>query len=503
MVANQETPLNSAESVYQLPRSTPESQGVASAAISGFFDAVAAGGFELHSFMLARHGHIVAEAWWEPYRAELPHVLYSLSKSFASTAAGLAIAEGKLSLDDTVLSFFPDDAPAEASGNLRAMCVRHLLSMSTGNAQDTTGSLSSLGGDNWVKGFLACPVEHAPGTHFVYNSGATYMVSAIVQKVTGEGLLDYLTPRLLRPLGIHGATWETCPRGIALGGWGMKVKTEDIARFGQLYLQRGMWNGTRLLSEAWVEEATSFQVSNGDNPDSDWAQGYGFQFWRCRHGGYRGDGAFGQYCVVLPDQDAVLAITSGLKDMQAVLNLVWEHLLPAFGGAQALFDPAAADALQTRAANLKVATPAGEATSHLAAEISGKTYVLEPAASPSESRLQPREPGFEAIRFELTSEPPALMLRNAYGDLSVPCGLDGSWPSARIPFRNATPETVAASGAWTAPRVFTFRLCLAETPFCPTLTCRFDGNTVTIDYVPNCGFRSEPFPPIVGRFAEL
>jgi CubicO group peptidase (beta-lactamase class C family) len=165
-----------------------------------------------------------------------PHVLFSLSKSFTSTAVGLAVAEGYLSVEDPVLSFFPDDAPATVNDNLAAMRVRHLLSMSTGHVEDTTGSLFAQPDGNWVRGFLACPVEHVPGTHFLYNTGASYMLSAIVHKVTGQRMLHYLQGRLFEPLGIEDATWETCPRGIDVGGFGLSVKTEDIARFGQLYL---------------------------------------------------------------------------------------------------------------------------------------------------------------------------------------------------------------------------------------------------------------------------
>src|SRR6476659_10029224 len=154
------------------------------------------------------------------------------------------------------------------------------------------------------------------------------MLSAAVQKATGQTLLDYLKPRLFDPLGIAKPTWEASPQGISAGGYGLSVRTEDIAKFGQLYLQKGKWNGKQLVPAAWCEEATARQTSNGSNPKSDWDQGYGYQFWRCRHGAYRGDGAFGQYCVVLPEQDAVIAITSGLRDMQAVLNLVWNNLLP-------------------------------------------------------------------------------------------------------------------------------------------------------------------------------
>ncbi len=203
------------------------------------------------------------------------------------------------------------------------MRVRHLLSMSTGHAEDTTRYLREEKDGNWVKAFLAQPVEYEPGTHFLYNSGATYMLSAIVQKLSGLKVVDYLRPRLFEPLGIENPRWETWPQGINTGGWGLNINTEDIARFGQLYLQSGMWHGQRLVPAAWIEEATARQVSNGSNPDSDWEQGYGYQFWRCRHNAYRGDGAFGQYCLVMPDQDAVLAITSGVSDMQAVLNVIW------------------------------------------------------------------------------------------------------------------------------------------------------------------------------------
>ena len=151
------------------------------------------------------------------------------------------------------------------------------------------------------------------------------MLSAMVQNATGETVLDYLRPRLFDPLGIENPTWASSPEGITLGGYGLSVRTEDIARFGQLYLRKGLWRGMQLVPADWVAEATARQVSNGSNPRSEWDQGYGYKFWRCRHNAYRADGAFGQYCIVLPDQDAVVAITSGVRDMQAVMNLVWDR----------------------------------------------------------------------------------------------------------------------------------------------------------------------------------
>ena len=222
----------------QLQRTTAEQQGIASAAILGFIEAVEQQIHDLHSFILVRHGNVVAEGWWSPYASDRPHMLFSLSKSFTSSAIGLAVMEGRLSVDDTVLSFFPDETPAQVDANLAAMKVHHLLSMSTGHAEDTLLPLREAQGKTWVETFLALPVTYEPGTHFLYNTGASYMLSAIIQKVTGERLLDYLRPRLLEPLGIEDAEWEVSPEGINTGGYGLSIKTDDIAKFGQMYLAK-------------------------------------------------------------------------------------------------------------------------------------------------------------------------------------------------------------------------------------------------------------------------
>jgi CubicO group peptidase (beta-lactamase class C family) len=309
-----------------LPRSSPEAQGVSSAKIREFVETANGHIDTLHSFTLVRHGYVVAEGWWKPEASDKPHVMHSLSKSFTSTAVGLAVAEGKLSIDDPVVKFFPEDTPPDASVKLQAMRVRDLLTMSTGHETEPKFTPDTP----WVKTFLAHPVPHKPGAHFLYNSAGTHMLSAIVKRVTGETVFDFLKPRLFEPLGIENAEWGASPQGNTLGGWGLKIRTEDIAKFGQLYLQKGQWNGKQLILASWVEQATTKQVSNGSDPAKDWDQGYGFQFWRCRHGAYRGDGAFGQFCIVLPEQDAVIAITADARDMQAELNVVWDKLLPAF-----------------------------------------------------------------------------------------------------------------------------------------------------------------------------
>ena len=333
-----------------LPRSSPEAQGVSSSALRSFVEAADQQVNTMHSFMLVRHGRVVAEAWWKPESADKKHVMHSLSKSFNSTAIGLAVAEGKLSIDDPVLKFFPEHAPSSPSAKLSAMRVRDLLTMSTGHETEAKFSTNAP----WVETFLAHPVPHKPGAHFLYNTPASHMLSAILRKVTGETVLDYLRPRLFEPLDIQDPLWATSPQGNTLGGWGLFIRTEDIAKFGQLYLQKGRWNGKQLLPISWIDQATAKQVSNGSNPSKDWDQGYGFQFWRCRHGAYRGDGANGQFCIILPEQDAVIAITADTRDMQAELNVVWDKLLPAFHPKALKPDPSAEAQLKKTLLNLEV-----------------------------------------------------------------------------------------------------------------------------------------------------
>lgn len=483
-----------------LPRSTPEAQGISSAAITAFLEAVEAHDCGLHSLMLLRHGHVVAEGWWSPYAPGMPHMLFSLSKSFTSTAVGLAAAEGRLSVDDPVLAFFPQEAPRKPSENLAAMRVRHLLSMSTGHDHDTTEHLYKRRDGDWPKAFLARPVAHAPGTHFLYNTGATYMLSAIVQRVTGQTLLDYLGPRLFAPLGIEGATWETCPRGVNTGGFGLSVKTEDIARLGQLYLQRGVWQGQRLLPEAWVADASSRHSASGSSAGSDWEQGYGYQFWLCRHGAYRGDGAFGQFCVIMPQQDAVVAITAGAPGMQAVLDLVWEHLLPAMADAPRPEDASAHEAMTRKLENLALAPVAGRETSPLASAISGRRYHFTEKRSP-----------VQAISFDFGGDTPICTLHDGLSEHQVSCGRglwtlgSTTWAPMRPPGeprRTEQPQPVAASGAWIADDTYAMKLVFFATPFCFTLTCKFEHEKLKFKSGVNVSFGPTEFPQVVGRIIE-
>ena len=205
-----------------------------------------------------------------------------------------------------------------------------------------------------------------------------FILSSIIQKVTSESLLQYLQPRLFEPLEIDNPTWEKNPNGIDKGGTGLNIRTRDIANFGQLLLQQGQWNGEQLVPEAWIRKATALQTSNGSNPESDWDQGYGYQFWRCKpENVYRGDGAFGQYCIVMPDQNAVIAMTSGTSDMQAILNLVWKYLLPAMENEPLPENDSDYKSLKDKLQQLSLSKISGNENSPVASSVSGKSYDLQ------------------------------------------------------------------------------------------------------------------------------
>ena len=363
----------------RLPRSTPEKEGVHSEGILQFLDAaesVSSKGIQFHSMMLLRHGKVVAEGWWSPYRSDLKHTMYSVSKSYTATAIGFAVAEGRMTVNDPVISFFPDLLPDTISPHLAAMKVKDLLSMSGGYEKEPNQIVT---GDDWVKNFLAAPVPLEPGTHFLYNSMGTYVLSAIVTKVTGQTALEYLQPRLFDPLGIHGLDWETSPAGINTGGWGLRQRTEDMAKFGQLFLQRGKWGGKQILPMGWVEEASSRKI--WQNPDatqaqkdsSDWLQGYCYQMWRGRHDSYRGDGAMGQFIIILPEKDAVIITTAEVNDMQKEFNLIWKYLYNAISGQNVLPESKACVALADRLAQLGYEPLSGIVNPAMEQKLSGRT----------------------------------------------------------------------------------------------------------------------------------
>jgi CubicO group peptidase (beta-lactamase class C family) len=456
--------------INALPRSSPESQGVDPAGILAFLDMVeSAPDIEMHSLMIIRHGRVVTEGWWSPYGPELVHLLYSLSKSFTSTAAAFAVAEGLLDLEATVLSYFPElDGDITDRGS-RSMLVRHVAAMASGHLAETLDRAVALDPAEPVRGFLLIPPEREPGTVFAYNQPCTYTLAAIIQRLSGQTLTEYLRPRLFDPLGIGEVGWQQDHRGRDLGFTGMHATTDAIARLGLLYLQRGMWNGRRLLSEEWVAEATRVHVENPNEPNPDWRRGYGFQFWRSRHG-YRGDGAYGQFCLVLPDQDSVIATTAATENMQGILDAIWAHLVPAMTAAAVEPSPAA-EQLAPRLYGFQLAAfqakPAPDSSVSVWADSSFRPAGGRCEAQPTLTGVQLHQDG---AGWQLTLLEGAVALEATVGI--------GCWQSNLTETDSGrTGVPTAVSGGWMDDDTFGAEVIFLETPHRLELTCSLGDKT--------------------------
>lgn len=430
----------------KLPRSTPEAEGVSSQGIIDFLNAAdTASRVELHSFMFLRHGKVIAEGWWEPFGPDYKHLLYSASKTFTATGIGLAVSENRLKLSDKVYTFFPHSQPDKLSDNMKEMTVQNLLTMSVGQDPEPR----SVGSDgDWIKTFLGTEPVHKPGTVFMYNNGATFMLSAIVQQVTGQTLFDYLLPRIFQPLDIRGIDWDLNPQGINLGMIGLRLRSEDLAKFGQLLLQQGTLGKKQLIPKEWVKEATSFKIDNF-NPqskqtreNSDWAQGYCYQMWRGRNNTVRLDGMAGQFVVLIPDKDAIVVLTANSRDTQDELNLIHNYLIPAIKSNKSLpANQGLYNDLQKRQSSLSLKTPVSKITkSEFETRVSGKEFILDE----NDYRIQ-------SVYFTFNSDGCSLGLKRD-NQISVFKAGQESWKitkaastSLLAPPRNASPKSIDAS----------------------------------------------------------
>ena len=464
---------------FVLPRSAPEMQGISSEGISKFMQAIKDSRQEFHSLMILRHGHVVAEGWWDPYSSEHRQQLYSLSKSFTGTAIGLAVGEGLISVDDPVIKFFPDILPDPISDNLAALKIRHLLSMTVGHGKDSILILeASAAGVPWEKTFLSLPVVFEPGSQFMYNSGASFMLSAIIKKATGQPAHHYLKARLYNPLNIINATWGANWEGINMGASHLRMPTEDIAKFGQLYLQNGVWDGNQVISSDWVAQASAKHIDNGKN-DSSWGYGYGYQFWLNPPGGYRADGAFGQYSMILPKQDAVVAITSESISTKDTMQIVWDVLIPEMKEGVLPANDTAHNQLVDELKAIKYDPPQLAATSPLVQNISGKTFVLD--KNPFNAK---------SVMFSFMDDKCLFTLKeNGKPDIVITSGLnhwirkDNLKPSAHSLFslrRIDFDSIVAAAFGWQTDNTLVLTWRYIETVHGETFTCVFDGDKLTI-----------------------
>lgn len=355
--------------VCELERSVPELEGVPSGALIALMDSLTGlPQTDIHSVMVLRHGKVIAEIHPEPFAAEYRHTLYSCSKTFVGAAVGLAIADNRLRLTDRVATFFPEQLPDTISANLAAMTVRNLLTMTSGITPDW--NMRSVRTD-WLKGYLGKPVK-VPGEQFEYDSMSSYVLSAIVQKVTGMRLFDYLRLKLFDPMHITEVAWEVSPEGFNTGGWGVHIQSESLAKFGQLLLQRGLWEGKQLLPAEWVEQMMTPQMQTGGDA-------YGYQMWLCEYpGAVCLDGALGQYVLIIPEKDMVVVITEcTLINGRTQRCLVWNRLLPAVVGNEPLTPGRDYKRLQKKQSSYRLPVVQGKANSSLSKEYAGKSIVLE------------------------------------------------------------------------------------------------------------------------------
>jgi CubicO group peptidase (beta-lactamase class C family) len=455
-----------------LPRSTPSAQDVDASGLLAFVDAVEAGRLGLHSLMVARHGHVVAEGWWRPYSAERLHLGYSLSKTLTATAVAFLVQEGRLSLDDRILDHFPEYDPATVPQGWHDVRVRHCLSMTVGHEEDAWAHVfDRLSGtapaarDDWVPRVFATAPTREPGTHFAYNQVATYLLSVIVGRLTGVGLAEALRLRLLVPLGLPDVPWHRDPLGRELGFTGAHLTTEGIASVAQLYLDQGRWQGRQLLSEAWVREATRGFGPVDEDPatEPDWACGYGYSFWMQRHG-FRGDGAFGQFLVVLPEHDTVVAVTSEQARMQSTLDALWEHVVPALGR---VGSRAADEELTRRLAGLEIPAMAGEAL--------GPEYAEFLRSDASDLATD-----YTAVSVTRSEEGHVLGLQRRDTWLRVPV-TSGGWHESELVGAGAV-LPVVASGGWVEEDTFRAEVIVIETPHRFRVEARLRGGDADLTW---------------------
>jgi CubicO group peptidase (beta-lactamase class C family) len=451
-----------------LPRSAPADQQVDPAAVLAFVDALEADpAIELHSLMVVRHGHVVAEGWWAPHTPERTRLLYSLSKSFTSTALGFALEEGRFGLDDTVVSHFPELDQDITDPRSRSVTLRHLASMAAGHNRDLLDEVLVLDPREPVRGFLRIPPDEEPGSIFAYSQPCTYALAAVIQRAAGMPLSAYLRPRLLDPLGIGEVGWLTWPPGREQGFSGLFARTEDVAKLGQLYLQRGRWGDTQLVPEPYVDQATSRRIDTPNQDNVDWRQGYGYQFWMARHG-YRGDGAFGQFCVVLPTQDAVVATTGGTEAMQAVLDSLWDHLLPGLGTGRP--DAAAHRELAQRLAGLSLPACVAKPSPPRWRDWTDRPFPVAPGADGA-----PAAP-LTSVALRQADHGLEVTIAESANALTFPVGA-GDWLVSAPRDRHGDPVPVATSGGWLDDHSLRVEVIFLESPHRMDIACSLPART--------------------------
>ena len=486
----------------ELPRVTPESLGVPSQAVLDLLDELDRYGIEMHGMMLLRHGKVFAQGWWKPYEPQTQHIMFSFSKSLTSTAIGFAWQEGILSLEERLVDLFPDKIPEHPSENLQKAQIRHLLMMGCGHETE----IADLGrGDpDWIRSFLHHPFVYEPGTHFLYNTAGTNLLSAILTKKTGLTLTQFLEPRLFRPLGMsQNIRCQPLVDGTEAGGYGYSLTVEDMARFVQFVANEGQWEGRQLLQKEWFQMATSKQI---DNPapglwagDPDWHAGYGFQFWRCAGEGiFRGDGAFGQFGVVCKNQDLVVIFQSASMRLQAVLSAVWDKLLPQLSD-HPLQETDASLLLQHQLAHLELHPLLGMRNPGAEESLHGAEYLPDqPVPSLADwiggvGKFQPAGGKLLSLGFVCQGDDVRLRFVQDNGTFDLAVGMTGHFARTEI---DGVPY--GANGAWRAKDKLEVHLRSARLAGGKRFVFHFAGSKLAVSAdstIPEIGGLADPLTP--------
>lgn len=464
--------------IGDLPRSAPVAQGLHPVAVERFVDSLLAlPETEIHHLLVARHGHVVAEVHPAPFRAQDAHTLYSASKTFVALAVGLAIADNRLRLDDRVAALMHDCLPDTVSDALAQMTVRHLLTMSSGITPDWALRNHTT---DWERAWLAKPVG-TPGQQLLYDSMCTYLLSAIVQRVTSKTVMQLLNERLFAPMHITEADWQLSPSGVCTGGWGLRIQAESLAKVGIMMLQRGQWEGRQLVPEWWIDEMTQRHINYAGadiQTPTDGNRGYGYQVWRCKWAtAYRADGALGQYMVMDPATDMVVVILGVSRRGHDELACIWNLLMPGVGESGKPSARASASGAYTPSASL--ALPNGKQRS--------------PQMTSADIKLQANKHDIDLIKIYPDDTRQTMRIYYCDGrDESVPLGY-GAWRygsltgvptysiAARGRFTGLKHDFVtAAAYAWTTPGVLTITVHYVNFISATTLVVDLDGGTITI-----------------------
>jgi CubicO group peptidase (beta-lactamase class C family) len=493
-------------------RVAPGSVGIASGAIQKYLDHLDRANVEMHGLMILRHGKVAAQGWWQPYGPGIRHSAWSMTKSYVSTAVGLAFDDGLLDPSEPILKYFPEFAPTVGNERLSSLTIHHLLSMSCGMEPGFGRGMT-----DWIRDFFECPIANEPGSVFYYNNSASSILAALVKRVTGKDFTVYLQEKLLDDIGV-GRDEISCirlPDGSLFGAAGLFSTTEANARLGQLYLQKGKWNGRQLLSEEWIAKAASKQIDVTPPPGSPEqpeikdrfkhaAAGYGYQLWMCDYpGSFRFDGAMGQYVVVVPSLDLVVAVhessMNSSEGPMCAVNAVFEDLLPGIQD-EPISDFAASDAKSaSRLSSLSMPNlyGCGDITTQQSVQCRD-IYLSEPGISLLPyifNHLAGKPAVYSRVRLSFASGDVKLSLNGDQSELTITAGMDGisrlNFMQTALPIRGY----VAAQAAWVKPGTLQVSLCMPETNFTTTLTFVLTGDNMSVTVAENMTFTGQPVEP--------